>query len=337
MPKISVIVPVYKAEAFLERCVSSILKQTFRDIELILVDDGSPDSCPILCDNFAQADDRVRVIHKTNGGVSTARNAGLDAARGEYIAFVDSDDWLEADMYEKMIGIADNYNCDVVMCDCVKDAPCGSSLYSHPIRGGYYDKNALKTEHFPHLLIMENVEYPATISNWTLLWKNSLNTSKMRYEQGIRYSEDLLFGAKLVYAASSFYYMKGEAYYHYVMNPTSASHTYVPDKWNDYQRLHSKIKTEFENCGEFDFLPQIDLCLLFFLYNTVGEIYGAPMCAKDKREKICCILNTPSVREMFKRLNVGSLGISNKLKAVTVMYKYKIGISLLIAYFGRKK
>ena len=105
MPKISVIVPVYKAEAYLDRCIESILAQTYTDFELILVNDGSPDNCGAICDEYAEKDPRVRVIHKENGGVSTARNAGLAAATGEFIAFVDPDDWVEVDMYEKMYNI----------------------------------------------------------------------------------------------------------------------------------------------------------------------------------------------------------------------------------------
>lgn len=97
MPLISVIVPVYKVEPYLERCVNSILSQTFRDFELILVDDGSPDKCPQMCDEFAQKDERITVIHKENGGVSSARNEGIKAAKGEYIWFVDSDDSIEPD------------------------------------------------------------------------------------------------------------------------------------------------------------------------------------------------------------------------------------------------
>ena len=94
MPKISVIVPVYNVEKYLRRCVDSILSQTFSDFELILVDDGSPDGRPGICDDYKESDDRVRVIHKKNGGVSSARNAGLEEARGEWIAFIDSDDWV---------------------------------------------------------------------------------------------------------------------------------------------------------------------------------------------------------------------------------------------------
>ena len=99
-PLISVIVPVYKVELYLRQCVDSLLAQTYSNLEIILVDDGSPDGCPAICDEYARKDSRVRVIHKPNGGLSDARNVGLDAARGEYIGFIDSDDWVMPDMYE---------------------------------------------------------------------------------------------------------------------------------------------------------------------------------------------------------------------------------------------
>ena len=329
---ISIIVPVYKAEAFLHRCVSSILNQTYRDLELILVDDGSPDRSGDICDEFARQDARVRVIHKENGGVSTARNAGLDAAAGEYITFVDSDDYIDEDMYERMMEKVREYHCDVVLCDCVKEFENGRNLYTHEIRGGYYDAEQLRQEYYPHLLMMENVEYPATISSCTMLWKSSLNTEKMRYEPGIRFSEDLLFGAKLLRNASSFYYMKGEPFYHYVMNPASATHTYVPDKWQDYQRLHAKIRAEFAQDAAFDFRYQTDLCLLFFLFNTVGELYGAALPHGEKRKKIQKILDCEEVRAMFGRLSVCSLPISQKQKLVTLIYKYRIGVGAYLSY-----
>ena len=97
-PKISVIVPVYKVEKFLDRCVESIVGQTYENLEIILVDDGSPDNCPSMCDKWAEKDSRIKVIHKENGGVSSARNAALYAATGDFIGFVDSDDWIEPDM-----------------------------------------------------------------------------------------------------------------------------------------------------------------------------------------------------------------------------------------------
>lgn len=336
MLRISIIVPVYKAEKFIERCVDSILNQTHKNIELILVDDGSPDQSSEICDRYAANDSRVRVIHQENAGVSAARNAGLNLASGDYITFVDADDYVEPRMYEKMLERAIAYDCEVVMCDCVKEYAKYSQIYTHNIRAGFYNQEQLEEEYYPHLLMMKDVEYPATISNWLLLWKSTLNTSEMRYESGIRYSEDLLFGAKLLLSAKSFYYMKGEAYYHYVMNPSSASHTYVSDKWNDYEKLHKKIRDVFGEYENYDFSYQIDLCLLFFVYNSISEIYKMPLSFNDKKEKIRKILNDSNVVSMFKRVNVKKLQVSNKQKLITRLYKYKIGLPILIIYYGRK-
>ena len=113
-PLVSVIVPVYNVEELLPRCVESILSQSYSHLEVILVDDGSPDGCGALCDAFAAKDSRVTVIHKENGGLSSARNAGLDAAKGEYIAFVDSDDWIEPDMYGHMLSLMETYDAKLV-------------------------------------------------------------------------------------------------------------------------------------------------------------------------------------------------------------------------------
>ena len=115
-PLISVIIPVYKVEPFIHRCVDSILNQTYTNLEIILVDDGSPDRCGEICDEYAEKDSRIRVIHQKNGGLSAARNAGLDICTGEYIAFVDSDDYIETDMYEKMLVAAIEHKVDICVC-----------------------------------------------------------------------------------------------------------------------------------------------------------------------------------------------------------------------------
>mgnify|MGYP002546680899 CR=1 FL=1 len=116
-PLISVIVPVYKVEKYLDECVESIVNQTYRNLEIILVDDGSPDNCPQICDDWAKKDERIRVIHKENGGLSSARNAGLDVCKGEYIAFVDSDDFIHRDYVFKMAEKAFSMNVELVICD----------------------------------------------------------------------------------------------------------------------------------------------------------------------------------------------------------------------------
>ena len=119
-PLLSIIVPVYDVERYLPKCIDSILAQTFTDFELILVDDGSPDSCPALCDAAAAKDARIRVIHQKNGGLSAARNAGLDAARGAWIGFVDSDDYIAPEMYETLYKAVQSTGADLALCDYVK-------------------------------------------------------------------------------------------------------------------------------------------------------------------------------------------------------------------------
>ncbi len=356
MPQISVIVPVYKAEAHLRKCVNSILAQTLQDIEVILVDDGSPDRSGELCDQFSQNDARVKVIHQENCGVAAARNCGLDAACGEYYTFVDSDDYIESRMYQCMMEIAVQYDCDVVMCDCIKEFGARTEVYTHDIRPGYYSREQIEKEYFPHLLMMPNVEYPPTISNGLCLCRRNpsqrsaregkeaekpdmlqQNKPCIRYLEGIRFSEDLLFGAELIYHANSFYYMKEQCLYHYCMNPQSATHTFAADKWKDYVRLHGKIQEKFGSCEAFDFSHQIDLVLLFFVYNAVSDLIKSDsLTKKESMLQIKAILNEESVRTMFGRLKVHSLPLPLKPKILTWCYKYNLWFGLLYDYLRRR-
>ena len=113
-PVISVIVPIYKVEQYLDKCVRSIISQTYTNLDIILVDDGSPDRCGEMCDSFAEADSRIRVIHKKNGGLSSARNAGMKIAKGTYWAFVDSDDWIHRDYLKAMLDAAEKYEPSII-------------------------------------------------------------------------------------------------------------------------------------------------------------------------------------------------------------------------------
>lgn len=120
MSLISVIVPIYKVEEYLDRCVQSILNQTWKEFELILVDDGSPDRCPQICDLWAKKDGRIKVIHKANGGLSDARNAGMQTASGEFVAFVDSDDWVAPDYLRILLEVMQKKDCDIVECNVIR-------------------------------------------------------------------------------------------------------------------------------------------------------------------------------------------------------------------------
>ena len=113
---VSIIVPIYGVDEYLNKCIDSIVNQTYKNIEIILVDDGSPDKCPQICDAFSQKDKRIKVIHKKNGGLSEARNVGIDHANGEYFIFVDSDDWIENTMVEHLLSICKKYDVELATC-----------------------------------------------------------------------------------------------------------------------------------------------------------------------------------------------------------------------------
>lgn len=117
---LSVIVPVYKVEPYLHRCVDSIRNQTYKNLQIILVDDGSPDNCGKICDEYAELDARIIVVHQKNRGLSGARNTGLRYAKGEYVAFVDSDDWIGSDMYRTLVGVMEAYNLDMARCGIIE-------------------------------------------------------------------------------------------------------------------------------------------------------------------------------------------------------------------------
>lgn len=322
--KISVIVPIYNSSKYLDRCLNSIVNQSYLNIEILLIDDGSTDNSLEICNKFAIKDKRIKVFHKENNGVSAARNDGIEYSTGDYIAFVDSDDYLEIDMYERMMKINDEFNCDIVMCDCYKESCFNREMFSHNIKSGYYDRNMLVKEYFPTLLMNNSVDYPPTISNWVCLFKkNVIIKNNIRYEVGIRFSEDLLFGSKYMYYANSFYYMQYECLYHYTMNQNSVTHTYYKNKWENMTKLFLAIDNFFGNVKDYDFQRQIDLCLLYIVYHCIGNVKQSDESKRDKRENITSILQERHVRDMFHRLKINTLDISWKLKLLTYIYKYK--------------
>lgn len=143
--KISVIVPVYNVEQYLDRCVSSVVQQTYQNLEIVLIDDGSPDQCPQMCDEWSKKDNRIKVVHKENGGLSSARNAGLDTASGEYIAFVDSDDYIDNQMLELMLNAAEKNSVPVVCCGRIRvTASTKAEMFTLPEERLFTGEEAIK-------------------------------------------------------------------------------------------------------------------------------------------------------------------------------------------------
>lgn len=176
---ISIIVPIYKVEKYIHRCIDSILAQSYTDFELLLIDDGSPDNCGVICDEYAVMDSRVRVFHKENGGVSSARNLGLDNAQGEWITFVDSDDWLETEFLERIIAVSDT---DLVVGGCNRTSGRNERLFDNR-----YDRSTVPNflnEYLTMLLLR---------TPWGKLYRRCLfEDNHIRFNTNIRFGEDTL-------------------------------------------------------------------------------------------------------------------------------------------------
>ena len=206
---ISVIVPVYNVEAYLERCVNSILRQTYQTLEIILVDDGSTDASAKMCDAFAKQDTRIKVVHKQNGGLSDARNAGLHAASGAYIGYVDSDDWIENDMYEKLYRACVTHDAQLCVCRYFQE-------YTNRTEGGGSAQTVpLSRDELLRIYIGGHDQYVIYNSVWSKLFRREL-VKGVEFPKG-RNSEDIVYTTKAFCKLERAVYLD-ECLYHYVLD-----------------------------------------------------------------------------------------------------------------------
>lgn len=241
LPKVSVIIPVYKAEKYLNRCLESLVNQTLREIEIILVDDGSPDNSGKICDEYAKIDNRVKVIHKENSGVSSARNVGLENATGEYIAFVDADDYVELNAYEELYSKAKKTDADAVICDytlilgnrknCLCQTKCkkDSAIYLTNILQG---------------------RLTGSICN-KLIKASLFRQFSLCFDEDLVYCEDKLLLIKLLLKNIKIEYVQ-KSFYNYVNTPTSLTHQDINKiifRWEKQYNLLCDLlrNTEYES------------------------------------------------------------------------------------------
>lgn len=311
---ISIIVPVYKVEKYLDRCVSSLVNQTLKNIEIILVDDGSPDSCPEMCDRLAKSDNRIKVVHKKNGGLSSARNAGMKIASGKYMGFVDSDDDVSLDMYEKMVSIAEKYKVDFVMADYTRINADGSSyLKSLDIDGGYYSREKIVSDIFPNLIMRESIDYGPLLSVWHCIYNSEfLREIGLTFDEEVKWSEDNIFSAIMGYRCNSFYYMKGEGLYNYYQNFGTITTSYRKGAWEVYCAMNRHLHEYFDNIKDYDFSRQLKLHMIYYACNCIGMESGRS--EDDAVKAIDDILKSDYMRSAFKNFKMVKGSIKLKIQ-----------------------
>lgn len=247
-PKVSIILPIYNVEKYLDRCMDSLLNQTLKDIEIIMVDDGSPDNCPQMCDEYAKKDNRVKVVHKKNAGLGFARNSGLDVAKGEYIAFVDSDDYVGLNMYKTLYDRAEADKCDAVFCGFRTELKQNKWVYSDEV-----DADKLWRGKDVQLFMLDMIASGAGVkaerlyqmSVWHSIYKRSIiedNHLRFVSEREVA-SEDIPFQVDYLSKANTVAYIK-EMYYSYCLNGTSLTATLKPEKYARYKQLRACLLTK---------------------------------------------------------------------------------------------
>ncbi len=248
---ISVIIPVYNTEQFLKKCIQSVIRQTYGSLEIILVDDGSEDNSGAICNAFAEKDKRIRVLHKQNGGLSSARNAGLDAATGAYIGFVDSDDWIEADMYQTLVSVMEEQECSIV--------ECGVNLCRNQKRRLFQETQNMeiisgKEALYRQMNMKQDFDIPR-IAVWSKLFRREF-WDENRFPEG-KIHEDYMLTCKAFYEAGKAGLVYKGMYNHLVSNQDSIMNSrfgvkdlYLEQQYLDrYKYLRKQGDEKLEACA----------------------------------------------------------------------------------------
>lgn len=275
MPQISVIVPVYKVEPYLNRCVDSILEQTFSDLELILVDDGSPDSCPAICDTYASSDPRVVVIHQENGGLSAARNAGiewaLDNSNSEWLSFIDSDDWVQPDFLSRLVWAAQNTQSDVSMCYMnIGKVPCSEPIGPDLI---YLTEDAYCSGRLHALM-------PGVCTKLyrKRLWKD------IRFPDG-KIHEDRFTTHKILFQSQTIAIVQSTLYNYYINTEGITHSAWSPKRLDDLQALKEQC-AYFKEINARHAWRKTAMSSMWLITSMIQEIEQSSLSLIDKKKYI---------------------------------------------------
>ena len=282
---VSVIIPVYNVAKYLSRCVESIINQTYKNLEIILIDDGSTDASPQICDKYATRDERITVIHKKNKGLSATRNVGIKFAHGEYIVFVDSDDWIDLDTIEILTGKAISTDSDIIAHAVCKNRQ-GKDYLVLPTDQEEYKVDVTKYKKFLYISCLLNqsgfsylyprellcgpeMSYPVL----KLFKKSFIDENGLLFPEGLRFCEDKVFELDVVKATKTLYYIN-KPYYHYFMRPGSLSNRGAEEKSEDYLETFHYLEEKMKDLGIFNELEKyFGLNILSSCWN-ITERYG---------------------------------------------------------------
>jgi len=335
-PKVSIIVPVYKVEKYLARCMDSLLNQSLKAIEIIMVDDGSPDNCPALCDEYAAKDDRVKVIHKRNEGLGLARNSGLDIASGEFVAFVDSDDYVKTSMFEELYAKGEEIDADVVFCNYSKVDRNGkvTDIIEETQEAVYDTKGSIVQLIFDMVSAIPTAdkERKFTMSVWHGIYRLSRikeNNIKFLSEREM-ISEDIIFHINYLDVVEKIKYINTCNYY-YCKNEESLSRILRIDRFDKNKVLHQYIIQLLSQ----KYPEKKNDILLYSDRLLIGYVRYLCLRYKITFRSVRSVYNDPYLREVLSRYPYSDLPFKYAL-FVRLLIKKRAFIILLISVISKK-
>lgn len=324
MPFLSVIVPVYNVKDYLAACLDSILAQTFTDFEVILVDDGSTDGSSVICDAYAKKDSRIRCVHKENGGLVSARQEGFRHIAGTYATFVDSDDWIAADMYEKMCGAAKETDADVICCNYISAAPDKKIERRDFCAPGLYDKRRLTEEIYPQMLLSGSFFHfgisPSLCNK--IFRKSLLGAHLFQVPLSIKLGEDGLATYPCLLHADSVRFLSDSLYF-YRSTGSSLTHTMDSRRLTE-NRLLFDIFEELIDLSAYPCMERQLHC--YYVYQCLLTFPPVFRTACDAghhfREAFLAECGYPPVKRAFRAVRIREIsGLHNKAYALCIRHR----------------
>lgn len=322
--KISILIPVYNSKQYLKKCIDSVLNQTYRNIELILVNDGSIDGSDQLCEKYAMIDPRVRVIHKSNSGVVDTRKLCVEYASGSYCICVDSDDYLCEDYVEKMIKIIAEYDPDIICCGFIKTDNYMNVLPK--FRSGYYSRNQINSEIMPCCLASESGNsFPVNL--WAKAYKTELCRSMLSIpESEMSFSEDLCCVAYGLCKCTSLYILS-ESLYYYRNNPSSVCN--IKSKPWDIPEKIERTMLKFISMDNCNYREQLNRRLFMEIYGVICSQIKSTEPLSVLIKQIFTYLNEPNIRNVITNC---SFKKSIAWKARIWFLKSKVLLFIFVCY-----
>lgn len=325
---VSIVLPIYNVEKYLSRCVKSVINQSYKNLEIILVDDGSPDNCPVLCDEWAKKDNRIKVVHKKNAGLGYARNTGIENATGEYICFFDSDDYIALDTIEKAYNLATKEESDMVVfgfCYVKANGETGKAVIPHT------EKTTFSGEEVQNVFLADLIGPDVKNGKQTDLWMSAwacLYSLEMIQKASWRFVSEREIISEDVYSLLGLYkYVNrvsvlSEALYFYCENAGSLTHTYKPDRYN-------RIKNFYEACyqlaEESSYGADVKERLSYpYLSNTIAAmkmIVGSDQVKTLKCEQLKQIIDDDTLQNVLSKANIRKEKKTRKLLLVAIKKK----------------